>query len=171
MPTYFRKTIGAIDLLNDCVGRTVAWLTFAMVIVTCGVVLARYLFGAGSIALQESVMYMHGSVFMLAIAFTLKEKAHVRVDVLHEKLSVQTRALIDMFGILLFLMPVSIFIFWTSLDYVSFSWSLLESSSQPGGLPGVYLLKTLIPAMAGLLFLQGIAEFLRSFSNFKNKSI
>jgi len=132
-----------------------------MVIVTCAVVLARYVFGVGSIALQESVMYMHGIVFMLGIAFTLKEQGHVRVDVLHEKFSRRTRTLIDIAGTILFLLPVSIFILLTSLDYVSFAWSLRESSAQPGGLPGVFLVKTLIPVMAALLALQGIAEILR----------
>jgi len=132
-----------------------------MVIVTCAVVLARYVFGVGSIALQESVMYMHGIVFMLGIAFTLKEQGHVRVDVLHEKFSRRTRTLIDIAGTILFLLPLSIFILLTSLDYVSFAWSLRESSAQPGGLPGVFLVKTLIPVMAALLALQGIAEILR----------
>jgi len=132
-----------------------------MVIVTCAVVLARYVFGVGSIALQESVMYMHGIVFMLGIAFTLKEQGHVRVDVLHEKFSRRTRNLIDIAGTILFLLPLSIFILLTSLDYVSFAWSLRESSAQPGGLPGVFLVKTLIPVMAALLALQGIAEILR----------
>ena len=171
MLIYLQKIAKGIDLLNDIVGRSVAWLMVVMVIVTCGVVIARYLFGTGSIALQESVMYMHGSVFMLAIAFTLKEKAHVRVDILHERFDNRTCALIDMLGTTLFLMPVTIFIFWVSLDYVSFSWALSESSSQPGGLPGVYILKTLIPAMAGLLILQAVAEFLRSLLKFQKKAV
>ncbi len=140
-----------------------------MVVVTCGVVIARYLMGINSIALQESVMYMHGCVFMLGIAFTLKEKAHVRVDVLYERYSDQVRALIDMLGTILFLIPVNAFIFWISLEYVNFSWSLSESSAQPGGLPAVYLLKTLIPVMAGLVTLQGIAEFLKAFFKFHKK--
>lgn len=155
------RSYKTIDRLNDLTGRLVSWITLLMVIVTCAVVLARYVFGVGSIALQESVMYMHGIVFMLGIAFTLKEQGHVRVDVLHEKFSRRTRTLIDITGTVLFLLPVSIFILLTSLDYVSFSWSLRESSAQPGGLPGVFLVKTLIPVMAALLALQGIAEILR----------
>ncbi|MEC8821000.1 MAG: TRAP transporter small permease subunit [Pseudomonadota bacterium] len=170
MLTNLQRIANGIDIINDRVGRSVAWLTISMVVVTCVVVVARYLFGAGSIALQESVMYMHGAVVMLAIAFTLKEKGHVRVDVLHERFSEKTRALIDMLGCVFFLLPVSTFIFWTSLDYVSFSWSLSESSAQPGGLPGVYLLKTLIPAMAGLLMIQGFAELVRAFINFQQKA-
>ena len=134
-----------------------------MVVVTCAVVTARYLFNFGSIGLQESVMYMHGAVFMLGIAFTLKEQGHVRVDVLYEKFPPWVKVYIDIAGHLLFLIPFSIFILWTSLEYVSFSWSLRESSGQPGGLPAVYLIKGLIPAMAFLLLLQGISEILKGF--------
>ena len=161
MQGLLTRSYKAIDRLSDLTGRLVSWITLLMVVVTCAVVLARYVFGIGSIALQESVMYMHGIVFMLGIAFTLKEQGHVRVDVLHEKLSLQARTMIDIAGAILFLLPVSIFIFWTSLDYVGFAWSLQESSAQPGGLPGVYLIKTLIPIMAALLALQGVAEIMK----------
>lgn len=135
-----------------------------MVITTCVIVIARYLLDYGSIGLQESVIYMHGMVFMLGIAYTLKEQGHVRVDVLNERLPRKLRISIDIVGHLVFLMPVAIFILWTSIDYVSFSWSLRESSGQPGGLPGVYLLKTMIPLMAILLILQGLSEILKGVS-------
>ena len=164
MFSFLHRITYTIERLNDVVGRTVAWLTLAMVIVTCFVVVVRYLFELGSIGLQESVLYMHGTVFMLGIAFTLKEKGHVRVDVLHERFSARTRAIVEVLGCILFLLPLSVFIFWSSMDYVSFSWSLSESSAQPGGLAGVYLLKTLIPCMALLLFLQGLAELIKAIS-------
>ena len=160
---YLQIASTAIDTTNQITGKAIAWLTLAMVVVTCAVVAARYLFNFGSIGLQESVMYMHGVVFMLGIAFTLKEHGHVRVDVLHEKFPPRVKIAIDIAGHLLFLIPFSIFILWTSLDYVSFSWSLRESSGQPGGLPGVYLVKGLIPAMAVLLLLQGVSEILKGF--------
>ena len=112
-------------------------------------------------------MYMHGTVFMLGIAFTLKEQGHVRVDVLYEKFPPRIKVCIDIAGHLLFLIPFSLFILWTSLEYVSFSWSLRESSGQPGGLPGVYLIKGLIPAMAILLLLQGVSEILKGFLSLK----
>ena len=162
MDRYITLVTAIIDGVNHFTGRAIAWLTLVMVIVTCAVVAARYLFNYGSIGLQESVMYMHGIVFMLGIAFTLKEHGHVRVDVLYERFPQKVKALVDIAGHLLFLVPFCIFIFWTSLDYVAFSWSLRESSGQPGGLPGVYLVKTLIPAMAVLLFLQGVAEIVRA---------
>tara|TARA_B100002052_G_C15529056_1_gene439599 strand:- start:43 stop:546 length:504 start_codon:yes stop_codon:yes gene_type:complete len=159
-----------IDRLNVIIGRTIAWLTIMMVLVTCIIVLTRYFFNSGSIALQESVMYMHGTVFMLGIAFTLKEQGHVRVDVLHERLGLRARAVIEMTGSVLFLIPVSVVILLSSLEYVAFSWSLKESSAQPSGLPGVYLLKTLITAMAGLLLLQGISEFIKAFNTLKKQA-
>ena len=115
-------------------------------------------------------MYMHGTVFMLGIAFTLKEQGHVRVDVLHERLGLRARAVIEMTGSVLFLIPVSVVILLSSLEYVAFSWSLKESSAQPSGLPGVYLLKTLIPMMAGLLLLQGISELIKAFDTFKKQA-
>ena len=160
---YLQIATTAIDTTNQITGKAIAWLTLVMVVVTCAVVTARYLFNFGSIGLQESVMYMHGAVFMLGIAFTLKEQGHVRVDVLYEKFPPRVKVCIDIAGHLLFLIPFSIFVLWTSLEYVPFSWSLRESSGQPGGLPGVYLIKGLIPAMAFLLLLQGISEILKGF--------
>ena len=129
---------------------------------TCCIVLARYALNIGSIAMQEAVMYMHGIVFMLGIPYTLKHRGHVRVDIIHQKLSTKGKAYIDTFGTLVFLFPVSIFLFLSSLDYVAFSWSVYETSAMPGGLPGVFIIKTLIPVMAILLFLQGIADLLRN---------
>ena len=133
-----------------------------MVIFTCGVVSARYIFNVGSIGMQELVMYLHGCVFMIGIAFTLKEGGHVRVDVLHEKLSEKNKAIIDIIGTLLFLMPFCFFIVFVSLEYVKFAWTVQESSPDPGGLPGVFLLKTLIPIMAILAGFQGISETLKN---------
>ena len=112
--------------------------------------------------MQEAVMYMHGIVFMLGIPYTLKHRGHVRVDIIHQKLSTKGKAYIDTFGTLVFLFPVSIFLFLSSLDYVAFSWSVHETSAMPGGLPGVFIIKTLIPVMAILLFLQGTADLLRN---------
>ena len=139
-----------------------------MVIFTCGVVSTRYIFNIGSIGMQELVMYLHGCVFMIGIAFTLKEGGHVRVDVLHEKLSAKNKAIIDIIGTLLFLMPFCFFIFFVSLEYVRFAWTVQESSPDPGGLPGVFLLKTLIPIMAILVGFQGISETLKNFSRLKS---
>ena len=109
---------------------------------------------------MQAVMCMHGFVFMLGVPY--QHRGHVRVDIIHQKLSIKGKAYIDTFGTLVFLFPVSIFLFLSSLDYVAFSWSVYETSAMPGGLPGVFIIKTLIPVMAILLFLQGIADLLRN---------
>ncbi|MEO2175882.1 MAG: TRAP transporter small permease subunit [bacterium] len=157
-----KKITHLIDLLSDCVGTIIAPLTLIMMLLTCIVVAARYLFNVGATSIQETVIYLHGIVFMLGIAYTLRQSGHVSVDIVYQRLSLKTRAVVNLFGTLVFLFPVAIFLIWTSLDYVSFSWSLKEGSPEPGGLPFVYLLKTLIPVMAILLLLQGIAELLRN---------
>lgn len=158
MPALIR----ILDNLAELLGKSIAWLTLLMMLVTCIVVVARYLLNMGSIAIQESVMYMHGVVFMLGIGYTLKHQNHVRVDIIYQRMSPRVRAVIDIIGTLIFLFPVSSFIFFASLDYVALSWSFGESSAQPGGLPGTYVIKALIPTMAFLLFLQGFADLLRN---------
>jgi len=159
-----------IDQLNEWIGRAVAWCTLAMVLVTFAVVVLRYGFGIGSIALQESITYFHALVFMLGAAYTLKHDAHVRVDVFYHRYSARHRALVDIAGTLLFLFPVSAFLFFTSLDYVAEAWRVQESSREPGGLPWVYLLKTIIPVAAMLLALQGLALLLRSFMQLRGRN-
>jgi TRAP-type mannitol/chloroaromatic compound transport system permease small subunit len=151
----------AIDSLNEWVGRTVAWLTLAMVVVTFLVVVLRYVFQMGSIAVQESILYMHAVVFLCGAAFTLKREGHVRVDIFYRGMSPRGRALVDLIGVLLFLLPTCVFILVVSWRYVSESWQVMEGSREAGGLPGVFLLKTTILIMATLLVLQGIAQLLK----------
>lgn len=149
-----------LDRLADKTGHIIAWLTLAMVFITFAVVVLRKLFETGSIALQESVSYLHAAVFMLATAYTLKQDGHVRVDIFYQKYSARTRAWVDLLGTLLLLFPVCLYILFSSLEYVSASWSMLEGSREAGGLDGVFLLKTAIPAMAILLLLQGCSIIL-----------
>lgn len=146
-----------IDQLSDWSGRLIAWLTFAMVIVTFLVAVMRYLFDFGSIALQESITYMHALVFMVGAAYTLRHEGHVRVDIFYRRFGPKGRAWVDLLGVLILLLPVTLFITWVSWDYVATSWELREGSREAGGLPGVYLLKSVIPLMAVLLLLQGVA--------------
>ena len=163
-PSALIRTANRLDRLSEWVGRAVAWLTLAMVLVTFAVVVLRYAFNLGWIAMQESVTYMHALVFMLAAAWTLRHDGHVRVDIFYREMSPKARARVDLAGTLLLLLPVSVFILVTSWDYVAASWSLHEGSREAGGLPGVYLLKTAIPVMAGLLILQGLANALRAIA-------
>ena len=151
-----------LGLVNEWIGRGVAWLTLLMVIITFSVVILRYGFDMGSIAMQESIIYLHAFNFMLGAAYTLKHDAHVRVDIFYQKMGPQARAWVDLLGTLLLLLPVCGFIFWSSWDYVADAWAVRESSGDAGGLPLVYLLKTILLLMPSLLILQGVVIILTS---------
>ena len=156
--------VGHLDRLSRYTGKLAGYLCLVMAAVTGLVVLLRYGFNIGSIALQETISYLHAAVFMLGAAFTLQRGAHVRVDIFYRRCSRRSRAWIDSVGTIVFLMPLCVFIAWVSWDYMLDSWSIGESSADPGGLPAVFLLKTLIPVMAIALLLQGFAEILRNLA-------
>jgi len=136
-----------------------------MVLITFSVVLLRYAFDLGWIALQESISYLHSTVFLLGAAYTLQQNGHVRVDIFYNKLNQKAKAWVDLLGHLFILMPVMIFIIWVSWPYVSESWRVYEGSREAGGLAGVYLLKSLILMMAGLLILQAMAMIFQAVLN------
>lgn len=151
-----------LDYFAEWTGRVVSWLALLLVLVTFSVVVLRYGFNYGSIALQESILYLHASLFLLTGAYTLKQDAHVRVDIFYRSFSPDNKAWVNLFGALFLLLPVCLFISWVSWDYVSTAWSLREGSRETGGLPYVYLLKTLIPLGIILLAVQGISQVLAS---------
>ena len=151
-----------IDTLSDITGRILAWLSLLMMTLLCMVVLLRYGFEVGSIALQEAVTYLHATVFMLGIAYTLKQGGHVRVDIFYRNFSSRTQAWINSLGGIIFLLPLCVYIFVISWDFVAQSWQIREVSTEPGGIPAVFLLKTLIPLLAINLGLQGLADILRN---------
>ena len=151
-----------LERLADLTGAAIAWLTVLMVVGTFIIVVLRYVFDLGWIAMQESITWMHAAVFMLGAAYTLKEDEHVRVDIFYRRLPVRRRALVDLAGTLIFLLPMSIFLMLSSWDYVATSWTIREASREAGGLPYPFvpILKSLIPATAALLTLQGVANVL-----------
>lgn len=151
-----------LDALAERVGRLVSWLTLGMVLATVTVVVMRYAAGMGLIWLQESINWMHSLVFMLGAAYTLKADEHVRVDILYRGMSERRKAIIDLAGTTLFLLPLCAFLLVESWQYVATSWRIAERSREAGGLPMIYLLKTVIPLMAVLLALQGISMALRA---------
>lgn len=159
-----------IDALNEGIGRLVSWLTLSMVAVTFLVVVLRYVFDIGWIAMQESITYMHALVFMAGAAFTLKHQGHVRVDIFYRNYSERGRAWVNLLGALLLLLPGAVFIIWIGWDYVAASWQVMEGSREAGGLPGVYLLKTLILVMPVLLVLQALSGILRDLLVITGKS-
>jgi TRAP-type mannitol/chloroaromatic compound transport system permease small subunit len=161
------KIINHLENIIAWSGRAVSWLTLIMVITTFIVVVLRYVFDIGWIALQESITYMHAMVFLIGAAYTMQQEAHVRVDILYSKLSSKNRAWIDLLGSLFLLMPMMIFITWVSWEYILNSWGVLESSREAGGLPGVYLLKSLILIMATLLILQALVQIVHSLQKIR----
>lgn len=164
LTSHLMRAARAIDWLSEWSGRAVSWLTLLMVLATFLVVVLRYLFNIGWIAMQESILYMHSAVFLVGAAYTLKHEGHVRVDIFYQKMSARARAWVDLLGALLLLLPTFAFIFWVSWEYVASSWSLREGSREAGGIPFVYGLKTLMLVMAGLMLLQGIGQALRALS-------
>ena len=151
-------------------GHGVAWLIFAMALITFAVVLFRYGFNLGAIAVQESVLYLHAIAFMLGIPYALKTDEHVRVDVIYGRLEPSAKARINLIGHCLFLLPVAGPLFWLSLPYVGASWRILEGSPEVGGIPAVFVLKTLIPLTSALLFLQGLAGIMQAVHTIRAKS-
>jgi TRAP-type mannitol/chloroaromatic compound transport system permease small subunit len=143
-------------------GNIAAICSLVMALVTALVVIWRYAFDGGSLALQESINYLYASIFMLGAALTVQRQGHVRVDIFYHRFSTRTKAWINSIGAIVFLLPLSACIAWLSVDYVAAAWSVRERSADPGGLAAVYLLKTLIPLMATSVFLQGCAELLRN---------
>ena len=158
-----------IDRLNAAVGRAAAWAALFVVLVQFAVVLLRYAFGIGSIWLTESILYGNAAMFMLAAAWTLREGGHVRVDVVYAAATRRRKALIDLAGAVLLLLPFMVVLAWFSLPYVARSWAILEGSRETSGLPMVFLLKTLIPLFAVLMALEGVAQAIRAFDALSGK--
>ena len=151
-----------IDSFNAHLGKACAWLSLFLVLGTATVVVLRYGFGIGATALQEAVLYAHALIFMGAAAWVLQRNGHVRVDIFYQRFNSRRRALVDSLGTLLFLLPVCLFLGWTSWDYVSNSWSTLEGSSESGGLKFVYLQKSIILVLVVSLLLQGVSDLIKS---------
>jgi TRAP-type mannitol/chloroaromatic compound transport system permease small subunit len=158
-----QRIANGIDRATAAIGRAAAWCCLFIVLAEFAVVVMRYAFGIGSIRLQESVLYAHAALFMLAAAWTLQIDGHVRVDIFYARASPRTKALIELVGALVFLLPFTVVIGALSLPYVARSWAIFEGSRETSGLPFVYLLKTLIPLFALLLGLQGVAQAIRAW--------
>lgn len=147
----------AVDGLNGFVGRWVSWLVLAMALVTFAVAILRYVFSFGFVWLQESYVWMHGILFMVGAGYALLTDAHVRVDILYRPFGRRYKAWVDLVGSVLLLLPMVAITFWSSLPYVASSWERLETSREAGGLPGLFLLKSVLIVFCVLVALQGLA--------------
>ena len=135
-----------LDAINKGVASVVRWLVLLMVLAQFAIVVGRYVFGVNSIAAQESVLYMHATLFMLAAGYTLLVDKHVRVDVFYAKLAL---------------------IYWSWPSVVN-AWKILEGPISVGGIKAVFLMKSLIPAFCILVLLQSVALLVRLFSGANN---
>ena len=163
MPGYsvLRKSIALC-------GKSVAWLTVVMVLLTFTIVVLRYGFNLGWIWLQESLTYLHVAVFTIVAAWTLQQDGHVRVDIFYAEMPERKRALVDLLGSLVFLIPFCIFVLVIAWPYVANSWKLLESSREAGGLPLVFLLKSLIMVLPALLLAQAFINMTDAWKTLRN---
>ncbi len=165
---HFLHLIHTVNRLCTAVtqscGRAVSWLTLVMALCVTVIVVLRVVFSVGSIGAQEAITYMHVMVLMVASAYTLQVGGHVRVDIFYRRFSLPTRAWVNTLGTIVFLMPMTIFILLVSWGYVANSWAIKETSADAGGLPAVFLLKSLILANSVLLLVQAVAELAKGLS-------
>ena len=152
-----------IDRVNRWIGRALAWLVLAKVLLQFALVIARYVFGVGSIAAQESLLYMNGMLFLLAAGYTLLLDGHVRVDILYSGASPRVRAALDLAGVFLFLLPFCVAIWIQAFPYVAASWEIREGSRETSGLQAVFLFKSAMLLFVVLLALQGVSLALRAW--------
>jgi TRAP-type mannitol/chloroaromatic compound transport system permease small subunit len=152
-----KSLVRLIDSINEWIGRSVAWLTLGCVLTCFTVVVLRYVFDVGFPWLQELYVWQHAAVFMAGAGYTMRHRAHVNVDVLYARMSPRRRAWLDILGTLFFLFPWLAILAVTSAPFVLSSWSIHEPSSTAGGMPGLYLLKSLLWVFCAVLFLQGLA--------------
>ncbi len=160
-----------LDRFSRITGRLTAWFTLFMVLLTCVIVVMRYVFDAGLIWMQELVLWMHAVVFMVGAAYTLRHEEHVRVDVFYGSMNEKQRAWVDALGVIIFLLPVCAYIAWTSISYIGASWRDTEASPEAGGLPFpmLPLLKTVLLVMPILLGLQGVSLFVKSVNRIRGR--
>lgn len=160
--TVLVRIADRLDTLNRRVGLAVRWLALAMVLIQFTIVLLRYVFGISAIAIDESVLYLHATLFMLGAGYTLLADGHVRVDIFQSRAGARGKAAIDLFGHLFLLMPSMLVVMWWSWPSVSNAWAIREGALSVGGIPAAFLLKSLIPAFCGLLLVQSLASALRA---------
>lgn len=148
-----------LDRISIATGRAASWLTLAMVLGTFVVVVFRYAFDTGLLWLQESVTWMHAMVFMLGASYTLQQEGHVRVDIFYRRMAEGRKAIVNLLGIIFFVVPLCIFFIVECFEYVQISWRIREVSRDAGGLP-----YPAIPLMKSALLLMPVAILLQSLS-------
>lgn len=152
-----------IDTLNGWVGRGVSWVTALVVAVVFIDVVMRYSFKTSFVFTQELEWHLFAFIFLMGAGYTLLKDGHVRVDIIYQQLGPRARAWINLIGVIFFLLPGCYLIFSTSLNFVYNSWSVLEGSPDPGGIPYRFIIKATIPAGFLLIALQGVSLGIKSW--------
>ena len=156
-----------IDKVIDNIAKILTYLLVSMIILVFITVIIRYMLNISYVALQELVMYFHALIFMFGVSYALKEKSHVKIDIIYNSLSKKNQYFISMLGTIIFIIPTSLFIIYSSIDMVTQSWSLLEGSSEAGGLDLVFILKSVIPITGILIFLQALSDIIKYVDRYK----
>ena len=170
-PQWLNRIATGIELVSEWTGRLTSWLVLGMVALITYDVAMRYLFRAGSVALQELEWHLFAVIFLIGAAYTLKHDSHVRVDVLYQSrwMSPRRRALVNLVGTLVSLVPFCLLVIVSAWPFVHDAFIHGEGSPDPGGLPYRWLLKAAIPVGFGLLLLQGLATALRAYHDLLDK--
>ncbi|VEN74403.1 C4-dicarboxylate ABC transporter permease [Candidatus Desulfarcum epimagneticum] len=169
--TFLLKIAGKIDAVSEVAGRLVSWLTLILVAVVFGDVVMRYLFNSSFVFIQELEWHLFGVIFLMGASYTLLKDGHVRVDIFYQKMGPRFRDWVNLLGTIFFLLPGCAMIIITSSGFVQSSWSVLECSPDPGGIPCRFLLKSAIPAGFFLLALQGVSLGIKSAAGIMGKEI
>jgi len=151
-----------IDVMNQWVGKGVAWVTLGLVAVVFIDVVMRYAFKSSFVFTQELEWHLFAFIFLIGAGYTLFHDGHVRVDIIYQRLNAKGRAWINLLWVLLFLIPGCVMIIATSWHFVLRSWAVLEGSPDPGGIHFRFLVKGCIPLGFTLLLLQGISLGIKS---------
>ena len=154
--------INGIQSLSRFLGKTISWSSIILIFIIVTDVFFRYVFSLTSAATYEIEWHLFGLMFLLGAAWTLDQDKHVRVDLFYQRFNSKTKAIINLVGTLIFLIPFCWITLITSIDFVQSSFLLDETSPDPGGLPARYLIKLAIPIGFGLLMLQGIVVIINS---------
>lgn len=154
--------VRAISGLNSLIGHIFSWLSLGIVVICFTVVVQRYLFATSFVWMQDLYIWLNGAMFTVVAGFALMRGDHVRVDIFYRPAKRRTKAIVDLFGTLFFLLPFCVVVYLYSMPFVQRAWSYSEGSANVGGMPGLYVLKTFIIAFAALLALQGVAMIMRS---------
>lgn len=160
--TVIASLVRAISALNYYIGRVFSWLALAIVLVCFAVVVQRYFFRSSHQWMQDLYVWLNGVMFTAVAGFALLRNDHVRVDIFYRPASIRTKAILDIIGVVLFLLPFMVVVFIYGLPYVQRSWRLYEGSPNIGGMPGYFILKCFILVFAVLVGLQGLAMLGRS---------